>query len=289
MKLVGHTNILKMAQKMCKNRPIVLFFEGPKGVGKWLCAQHLARLTSPEHAIQVFEPKNQLQTYSVSAINNFCSISHMYPWQSSTACFLFDDVDRMTAATASQLLKILEEPPNPSSMVILVSSFPERVLPTILSRCIRLRFHLLDREETLSVLSQNQITLPEGAIGERLLTLGSPGAIICRLAFFTEGWDEVIHSLTQDLPIPGGLFLESLSRLERLICGMHDSVDQQVERLELFWESLLESLISSPDLKIPPLHVAHALAQAKEVSRRGLPPRSVLESLWIRWNFIDVV
>ncbi|WP_108624110.1 AAA family ATPase [Candidatus Similichlamydia epinepheli] len=289
MKLIGHVNVLKIAQNICKHRPRVLLFEGPKGVGKWLAARYLAKLTTPSYAIQTFEPTGQMHTYSVAEIGNFCSFVHLYPWNSSTSCFIFNDVDRLTTATASHLLKILEEPPHANSIIVLVSSFPERVLPTILSRCIRLRFHLLSLQETLDVLKQNKIELPPGEMGRRLPLLGSPGSIACRLAFFSEGWYDVIDSLTRELPVPGDVFLENLMRLERLACGKSEVLDHQMERLELFWESLLESLISSsPGLRIPTLHVAHALAQAKEVSRRGLPPRSLLESLWIKWKFVDV-
>jgi DNA polymerase-3 subunit delta' len=47
--------------------------------------------------------------------------------------------DRMTPSAANAFLKTLEEPP-PKSVLILLSTEPQRILETILSRCLRLNF-----------------------------------------------------------------------------------------------------------------------------------------------------
>ena len=48
--------------------------------------------------------------------------------------------DRMNDAAASAFLKTLEEPP-PRSLLLLLTDAPERLLPTILSRCQRIILH----------------------------------------------------------------------------------------------------------------------------------------------------
>ncbi len=55
---------------------------------------------------------------------------------------ILDEAELMNRSAANTLLKILEEPP-PDAVLILVSSVPGRLLPTIRSRCRRLRLHPL--------------------------------------------------------------------------------------------------------------------------------------------------
>ncbi len=52
---------------------------------------------------------------------------------------IVDEADTMAAPAQSALLKTLEEPP-PSSVFVLVTSRPDMLLPTVQSRCPRLRF-----------------------------------------------------------------------------------------------------------------------------------------------------
>ena len=54
------------------------------------------------------------------------------------------EAERMNPATANALLKTLEEP-GPETHFVLVSAAPHLLLPTILSRCQRVRFAPLDR------------------------------------------------------------------------------------------------------------------------------------------------
>ena len=56
------------------------------------------------------------------------------------------EAERMHPAGANSLLKLLEEPPR-GAILILVSAAPERLLPTVLSRCQRLPLQLLGQAE----------------------------------------------------------------------------------------------------------------------------------------------
>lgn len=58
---------------------------------------------------------------------------------------LLTDADLMRAEAANAFLKLLEEP-GPQTIFILTTSRPDRLLPTILSRCQRLRFDALPAE-----------------------------------------------------------------------------------------------------------------------------------------------
>lgn len=80
---------------------------------------------------------------------------------------------RMNAAAQNALLKTLEEP-RPGTHLILETHRPDALLPTILSRCVRLRFARLSAEDCRAVLAEHGIT---GERAERLARWaeGSPG------------------------------------------------------------------------------------------------------------------
>jgi DNA polymerase-3 subunit delta' len=71
----------------------------------------------------------------------FATTSSMSPWR----VVLIDSIDDLERPAANALLKSLEEPP-PNSLFLLVSHSPERLLPTIRSRCRHLRLGPLDSE-----------------------------------------------------------------------------------------------------------------------------------------------
>lgn len=66
----------------------------------------------------------------------------------------------MTVEAANSLLKLLEEPP-PNWMFILVASRLERLLPTILSRVIQLRFDQIPLALTQEALNRLGLERPE--------------------------------------------------------------------------------------------------------------------------------
>ena len=66
------------------------------------------------------------------------------------------EADRMHPAGANALLKTLEEPPK-RALLILVSTFPERLLPTIRSRCQSLKTRALSRDELQEHLQPLQL------------------------------------------------------------------------------------------------------------------------------------
>ncbi|MBC8043797.1 MAG: AAA family ATPase [Rhizobacter sp.] len=67
--------------------------------------------------------------------------------------FLISQAERLGGDAANKLLKLLEEPPS-YVLFILVSSQPEKLLPTIVSRCQPVRFAALAAEQMLEVLTE---------------------------------------------------------------------------------------------------------------------------------------
>ena len=77
----------------------------------------------------------------------FNTTASMSPWRA----VIVDSIDDLERNAANALLKNLEEPP-PSSVFLLVSHAPERLLPTIRSRCRSLRLSPLGADAMTSAL-----------------------------------------------------------------------------------------------------------------------------------------
>lgn len=114
---------------------------------------------------------------------------------------IVDAADEMTVSAANALLKVLEEPPA-DTVMLLVCHAPSRLLPTIRSRCRTLRMAPLGPEDMARALTQaTGAPLPEAELASLLpLAEGSVGQA---LALQTAGGPEAygtILKLMADLP-----------------------------------------------------------------------------------------
>ncbi len=95
------------------------------------------------------------------------------PFEGAARFFLIDDADKMNIQSANALLKILEEPPH-TSFIILLTSRPAQLLSTVRSRCQMIRFSPLAAEEIENYLTENKIATGNDA---RMLARVSRGSI----------------------------------------------------------------------------------------------------------------
>lgn len=122
-----------------------------------------------------------------------------------------DSADEMNPAAANALLKLLEEPP-PRSLMLLVAHAPSRLLPTIRSRCRRLTLRPLSEALAADVIGRHRPDLPEPdrrALAR--LAEGSPGRALALagqggLALYAE-----LVRLLESLPALPPLELHALS------------------------------------------------------------------------------
>jgi len=91
---------------------------------------------------------------------------------------IIDAADEMNTAAANALLKLLEEPPA-KSILLLVAHAPGRLLPTIRSRCRTLALRPLDTGEVANVLSARYPDLDTASLqGLAALSDGAPGRAV---------------------------------------------------------------------------------------------------------------
>jgi DNA polymerase-3 subunit delta' len=111
-----------------------------------------------------------------------------------------DGADALNRHAANALLKVLEEPPA-RTVLLLVANATGRILPTIRSRCRQLRLSPLREEEMEQALRS---LLPEQSAEERkklaILAEGSPGRAV--LLFEGQGLElaELVDEVLSDLP-----------------------------------------------------------------------------------------
>ena len=89
---------------------------------------------------------------------------------------IIDAADEMNAAAANALLKLLEEPPA-RTVLLLVGHRPARLLPTIRSRCRRLALAPLSEEDLGRALAQGGYSLDDLALLHSL-SGGAPGEAV---------------------------------------------------------------------------------------------------------------
>jgi DNA polymerase-3 subunit delta' len=116
----------------------------------------------------------------------FNTTASLSPWRA----VIVDSIDDLERNAANALLKNLEEPP-PSSVFLLVSHAPERLLPTIRSRCRLLRLSRLDDDAMTSALRAALPDAEDKEIGDLAAAgNGSPGRALAWRGLDVAGLDE---------------------------------------------------------------------------------------------------
>ncbi len=124
------------------------------------------------------------------------------PGGSASKVFIVDEAELLdrsatNAAVQNAMLKTLEEPA-PGTLIILVTSSEERLLPTIRSRCQRVRFGTLSSEAMQTWLARQDYTQAEKDWANRFGE-GSPGRVKEAIETGLIAWHERIGGLLERL------------------------------------------------------------------------------------------
>lgn len=90
----------------------------------------------------------------IDQIRSLCQTLAMKPYEARRRVVIITDAQAMNPAAGNALLKMLEEPPV-RTILILVATHPSDLLPTIVSRCQQLRFKPISNKYLESVLVQD--------------------------------------------------------------------------------------------------------------------------------------
>jgi len=110
---------------------------------------------SPHPFIKLVSPENNKEI----KINQIREIIEFLKLKSKTGkVVIIENAEKMNREASNSLLKTLEEPPN-KSMIILLASNKTKILPTILSRTLKIKFSPLKEEEIVSILKLKGFSL----------------------------------------------------------------------------------------------------------------------------------
>jgi DNA polymerase III delta' subunit len=135
-------------------------FSGPEGMGKRAAARRLANFmicevgTACGSCIQCrtfavgsnadyMEVPGGGEAIKIEAVRDLSYKMALKPYGGKHKVLVIDDAHNLTTEAANALLKIMEEP-KPQTMMVLVTSNPHRLLPTILSRAQKIGFGPLE-------------------------------------------------------------------------------------------------------------------------------------------------
>ena len=123
------------------------------------------------------------------------------PLESKRSIVIIEDIERMNESASNALLKTLEEPK--AGLFILITQRPEKLLPTIRSRCQIVPFIRLKDNEVNKIIQKSEIVqgfneIPKEKINELIsFSDGSPGRYLTNLQY----WLEISSALKQKLEI----------------------------------------------------------------------------------------
>jgi DNA polymerase-3 subunit delta' len=112
---------------------------------------------------------------------------------------IVDAVDDMNPNAANALLKTLEEPPE-RGVLLLISHAPGGLLPTIRSRCRRLRFDPWPEAEVAAFVRGRTDVSPEDGLNLARMSRGSPGRALELAARGAIAVDQAARELIRRLP-----------------------------------------------------------------------------------------
>ncbi|MFQ5684265.1 MAG: DNA polymerase III subunit delta' [Candidatus Binatia bacterium] len=220
--IVGHTKQLQTLRWALEKDRLhhAYLFVGPEGIGKKTVAIALAmavqcgerthdfcggcadcsRIRNGNHPdVRVVELSTGKKEISIQQVRDLQRELAFRPFSGRKKIVVLDSAPLMNTSAQNALLKTLEEPPG-DSLLILIATSTGGLLPTLLSRCLRLSFAPLPEALVAGFLESNKKLRQEDARFLAATTMGSIGkAVSPDMAALVERrkvWGEKLCSLT---------------------------------------------------------------------------------------------
>lgn len=198
MNIVGHKNILEFLSRSLNSDKLAhaYLFYGPPNVGKKTVAVNfvidlLTKDSQPAEKIQIedqinkkihpdiyfVEKEAEKKNIGIEQIRQLQTTLHLRPFSNSYKIAIINRAEEMSESAANSFLKILEEPPQKSIIILLVNNL--KILPkTIASRCQLIKFNPVSEQEIKKFLIKaKKISAPKAGFFAKL-SFGRPGLAI---------------------------------------------------------------------------------------------------------------
>ena len=192
--IIGHKKNIDFLNKSIQRNKIshAYLFEGPERIGKKMVALEFARAVQEKGETSLSPPlvrggsetnpdllivnSEKGESVSIGQIRELQSQLGLFPHSKKYKVAIIDGAEAMTREAANSLLKTLEEP-SATTIIILIVSSGENILPTIRSRCQTMKFLIPSTKELKDFLKGYNKSEEEE---EQLINFSCrrPGAII---------------------------------------------------------------------------------------------------------------
>lgn len=275
--IVGHRKAVALIKALIKKGkvPHAILFEGPDGIGKkrvaiWtfqalnckeapgegcgscITCEKIGRLIHPD--LLLLTPQGEY--LGIDQIRKAQQMLQFKPFEALWKGVIVEEANRLTEEAANAFLKTLEEPP-PWTLIILLVSSAESLLPTVRSRCQKIRFLPLSEREVAEVLKRMGIT----DIPEEALITGSPG-----------------KALKLGVGESKGYLAAALNGDEREVLRVAEEMGQNKERALAFLDYLLLEVKNMAFQSVPLRDSFWKILELKEALLEHANPRLCLES-----------
>lgn len=256
--VVGHARARATLEAMWREGrvPQALLLCGPRGSGRCTLAQRFAALllggdregcvetgTAAAERIRhglhpdvlLIEREEGRRQLSMDAVRALREEFALKPQEASRRVAILADADRLSAETGNALLKLLEEPP-PTSHLILTVHSEAALMPTLLSRCVRLHLEPLPREELELFLNARGFSGRDAALAAAAAE-GAPGRA---LALAEAGFSTVLMPAAVALLRSGNEPLATAAELFKVLDSEREKKNLESTRERM--RGLLEAL-----------------------------------------------
>jgi len=237
--LIGHSQLVKDFKNLVKNNRLAhgyIFFGEPE-VGKFYFAKHLANLLeSKELGLSIRPLSDALildDATGIDAMRDLKSFLWQKPVISSKRLVVINNAENLTPQAQNAILKITEEPPEHSLIILIVNQL-DNLLSPLLSRMQKIYFGRLSDSEMEELLKTQNLKLETQTIN---LSFGRPGRL---MRLLEDSQNKEVEKYADNFLRMNGKAKSDLIK---------ELVEEQKERPELldrFFESLILKLRQDP-------------------------------------------
>ncbi len=255
--VIGQDYIVKTLINAIKLKKIAhaYLFAGPRGTGKTSVAKLFAKAINCEefngepcdgcNSCLAYKDNDhpdiiELDAASNNSVDDIREIIEQVPYAPMIGkykVYIIDEVHMLTQQAFNALLKTLEEPPS-HVVFILATTDPQKIIPTVLSRCQRYNFSKISnvsmKKRMIEILNKENIKYEEEALDE--------------VAILAEGgMRDALSILEQILSYnPEGVFLDDVSKIYglstseekvNLLLSAHSDIKKAVTLLREMYNS----------------------------------------------------
>lgn len=255
--VVGQEYIVKILKNTIKNKRIAhaYLFAGPRGTGKTTIAKLFAKAINCEDfneeacdncpSCLAFKENNhpdiiELDAASNNSVDDIREIIEQVPYSPIVGkykIYIIDEVHMLSSSAFNALLKTLEEPPA-HVVFILATTDPQKIIPTVLSRCQRYNFSKISNlnmeKKMVEILNKEHLQYENKALDE--VAMLAEGGMRDALSIL-----EQVLSYNND-----GIFLEDVQRIfglstkeekVELLIKIHNDLTGSINLLRQMYDS----------------------------------------------------